>query len=619
MYDFARYLNIRAATTPVLSPDGSHLAFLTDSTGNFQVWSIKLNGSDSSTHNSWPRQLTFFPDKVWELHGSPATNELIAVSDVGGNERQQFYLITNYGTDEKGDLAHDVRRLTTADDAIHRFGAWSKDGARILYTSNARNGVDFDLYQMDVASGEAECVAEVSGNRVVADWAPDGSAVLMVQAVATEQLELYRVDLSGGEETHVTAGQPHARYMALKWTESGVYTLTDRDHDRLALCRLDLETAALEELVTAESLLAEYTESGGELETLAIAPGAEQGAVLLNVEGYSYLYRVDLKRGETTALDALPKGVIHNLKFGADGKQLVFDLQSPVRNPNIWLLHVETGAAQQITFGDCAGINRSTFVAPELIHFPTFDGLQIPAFYYQPQSAAPAGGYPCILYVHGGPASQQRPDFDVRFQYFLNRGYALLVTNVRGSAGYGRKYMMLDDLELRMDSVADLKHAVAWLHERSEINSDAIAIYGRSYGGFMVLAAVTEYPDLFAAAIDVVGIGNWVTFLERTSAWRREHRAREYGSLENHRELLERISPIHKAHLIRAPLLVLAGDNDPRVPLYESEQIVDRVRNAGGTVEFIHYADEGHRFSKLHNRIDSFTQMSRFLDSYLVG
>ena len=229
----------------------------------------------------------------------------------------------------------------------------------------------------------------------------------------------------------------------------------------------------------------------------------------------------------------------------------------------------------------------------------------------------PANGYPCILYVHGGPASQQRPDFDVRFQYFLGQDYAILATNVRGSTGYGRSSMMLDDVERRMDSVVDLKHAVLWLHDQPDVANDEIAVYGRSYGGFMVLAALTEYPELFAAGIDVVGISDWVTFLERTSSWRRAHREREYGSLANHRELLASISPIHKAEVIQMPLMVLAGDNDPRVPLSESEQIVARLTEAGGTVEFVHYADEGHRFSKLPNRINSFTRMATFLDTYL--
>ncbi len=224
-----------------------------------------------------------------------------------------------------------------------------------------------------------------------------------------------------------------------------------------------------------------------------------------------------------------------------------------------------------------------------------------------------------MLYVHGGPASQLRPELFVTFQYFLSQGFAILAPNVRGSTGYGRAWVALDDVELRMDSVADLKAAVDWLETQPNINGARVAIYGRSYGGFMTLAALTEYPDAFAAGIDVVGISNWITFLERTGPWRRAHREREYGSLANDRTFLERISPIHKVEAIRAPLLVLAGENDPRVPISESEQLVERVRANGGQVDFVRYTDEGHIFSKLANRIDSFTQMADFLNRHLKG
>lgn len=611
-YDFARYLNIRSATNPILSPDGTRVAFLSDITGNFQVWSIRLHEA-----GSWPRQLTFLPDKVWELYGTSAAPHLIAVSDTGGNERQQFYLISNYGVDAAGNAAHDVRRLTTDGGAVHRFGAWSKDGQQIVYTSNARNGVDFDLYRMAVSSGESELVYQTRGNRSVVAWSPDGEMVLMLNAVATEQNELYLVDLVRREEHHITAGQDHARYYQIKWTNEGVFTLSDRACDRFALCRLDVETAALEEILTADEVLTQFAPGDGELEGLALTSDGRQAAFTVNVEGYSQLYTLDIAQRQWQPLDHMPQGVINNLKFSKDGDFLVFDLQTPCHNADVWTVQSTSGAARQLTISDRAGIDGNSFIAPELVHFPTFDGRQIPAFLYLPKGTAPADGFPCILYVHGGPAGQQRPDFDVRFQYFLAQGYALLVTNVRGSTGYGRQYMMLDDLERRMDSVVDLKHAVAWLHERQEIDGRRIAIYGRSYGGYMVLAALTEYPDLFAAGIDVVGIANWVSFMERTSPWRRAHREREYGSLEHQRDLLERISPIHKADRIRAPLLVLAGDNDPRVPLFESQQIVEKVQAAGGIVKFIHYADEGHKFSKLHNRVDSFTQMAEFLRKHL--
>lgn len=613
-YTFDRYLNIRSAISPLLSPDGSRLAFLSDISGNYQVWSVSIADEPNAR---WPLQLSFFADKVWEIHGTNGADHLIAVSDVGGNERQQFYLISNFGADQEGNEAHAIRRLTSDDEAIHRFGAWNKEGTKVVYTSNARNSVDFDVYVMDVESAQSHLLVETSGNRSIAAWSPDGRRALMVNAVATEQIELYLVDLERATEQHVTANFSHARYESIKWNNRGVYLLTDRTDDCFALCSLDVVTGDLTPVVTADALLAGFDGQKGQLESFTVAPDDRYAVLGLNVEGYSYLFRVDLQSGEYDPIPGLPQGIVSAIKFGASSEQLVCCVQTPTENPNCWMVDLPAATIRQLTYCHRAGIDRSTFIQPDLIHYSSFDGLDIPAFFYQPMTAEPAGGYPCILYVHGGPAGQQRPDFDVRFQFFLNHGYALLVTNVRGSTGYGRRYMMLDDLDLRMDSVADLQAGVHWLRDQPQINSKRVAIYGRSYGGFMVLAAMSEYPDLFAAGIDVVGIANWVSFMERTSPWRRAHREREYGSLEHQRELLERISPIHKAEAIQVPLLVLAGDNDPRVPLFESEQIVQRVRRAGGTVEFFHYADEGHKFSKLENRIDSFTKMASFLDKYL--
>lgn len=616
MIDFARYLNIRAATTPVLSPDGERLAYLTDVTGNFQVWSVALAGDGAAT---WPRQLTFFADKVWDLYGSAQSPYLIAMGDVGGNERQQFYRISNYGVDATGEPVFDVVRLTTNDAAIHSFGAWKGDGTGFYFTSNARNNVDFDLYVMDVETGDSRCLVETSGRWSVEACAPDGTALLCTDTVATEQVELYLVGTADGAIRHLTAGLDHARYEFASWTADGVYLLSDRTHDRKALCRLDPATGEVIELVNAAACDRFVSHTTGEFELLKFANDGRTAALVLNMEGFAQLFVCDVgdATGTLHPIESVSGGEILRLQFSPDGKALIFDWQTPQRPSDIWVVDVDSAVLRQVTFSDRTGLDGASFVAPDLIHFTTFDERSIPAYFYRPQCAPPAGGYPCILYVHGGPASQQRPDFDVRFQYFLRQGYALLVTNVRGSTGYGREYMMLDDVEKRMDSVTDLRHAVAWLHAQSDINSNCIGIYGRSYGGFMVLAALTEYPDLFAAGVEEVGIADWVTFLERTSPWRRAHREREYGSLAAHQEFLRSISPLHKAERIAAPLMVLAGDNDPRVPLYESEQIADKVAAAGGTVTFVHYADEGHRFSKLANRIDSFTRIGDFWQTHL--
>lgn len=608
MSDFARYLNIRSAIMPVFSADSRRLAFLTDISGNFQAWSILVH---PGAQQNWPQQLTFLPDKVWELYGNPVAPQLVAVSDVGGNERQQLYLITGYGS-ETDDEGHEVRRLTSNGDAIHRFGAWSADGRRLVYTSNARNGLDFDPHWLDLNTGEVRLIAETPGNREIGAWSPDGRFLLMLDHIGPLQTELYLLDLETGQEHHLTASTPPACYSRPHWTARGLYLISDRLQDRGGVYTLDIPRGDLKKVIDVET-----HPLSGEIEALAVSPDGQHAAYIFNADGYSRLYLLSLGERRRRAVAALPEGVIGTLRFSSNGHHLVLDLQTPNHNPDIWLVNIANGKCRQLTHSNRAGIPRSTFVLPQLARYPSFDGLEISAFYYLPQGAPPPGGYPCILYVHGGPTDQARPNFDVSFQYFLSQGYAMLAPNVRGSSGYGHTFAALDEVEKRLDSVVDLKYAVEWLKAQPEINAERLAIYGRSYGGFMVLAALTEYSDLFVAGIDVVGISNWVTFLERTGAWRRGHREQEYGSLEQHRELLERISPIHKAEQIKVPLMVLAGDNDPRVPLSESEQIVRRVEAAGGIVKFVHYPDEGHKFSKLSNRIDSFTQMADFLRTYL--
>jgi dipeptidyl aminopeptidase/acylaminoacyl peptidase len=255
------------------------------------------------------------------------------------------------------------------------------------------------------------------------------------------------------------------------------------------------------------------------------------------------------------------------------------------------------------------------FKAPELIHYPSFDGLSIPAWFTRPDTQN--DDFPVVVIVHGGPEVQSQPDFATTTQYFLSQGYGVFDPNVRGSSGYGKEYLDLDNVEKRMDSVADLAYAVKWLEAQPNVDTKRIAIIGSSYGGFMVLSALTTYPDLWAAGIDIVGISNFVTFLENTGEFRRSHREGEYGSLEFDREFLKSISPIHQVDKITAPLMVIHGANDPRVPLSGAEQIVEALKARNIPVEFLVYQDEGHGIVKIKNKLDAYPKMAVFLDKYI--
>ncbi len=593
-FGFERYLNIRSANSPAWLDGGAKVAFLSDITGTPQVWCVEVEGG-------WPDQLTFFQEKVWTLSAAPGGKRVVCTRDIGGNERYQMFLVSSDGVE--------VRRISESLDAIYHFGAWAHDGTRIAYASNQRNGIHFDAYVQDVDTENTQLIYETQGNFRVLAWSPDGRQLILVNEVSSAHQILYLLDTESKDAKPLTPEHEPVNNLQAHWFEDEfIYLLTNQGREFLGLAQLEIATGQITYLMQ---------DLQHDVEALAISPDGRAIAFVSSIDGYSHLGLYNLDTGKRLRVSDFPEGVIVEPKFSPDSSHLAVSIQSPQENLNVWVVDLENGpsAPRKLTQSSLAGIPRRSFVAPALIHYETFDGRSIPGFFYHPQDAQ--SPFPCILYVHGGPASQTIPDFDPRFQFFLSRGYGILAPNVRGSSGYGKTYMALDDVELRMDSVTDLKYAVEWLHQQDDVDADRIAIYGRSYGGFMVLSAITTYPDLWAAAIDVVGIANWVTFLENTSSWRRAHREQEYGSLENDRQFLASISPIHDVDKIQCPLLVIHGANDPRVPVSEADQIVESLRVRGHPVEYLRYEDEGHKIAKLHNRIDSFTKMGGFLDRYL--
>jgi dipeptidyl aminopeptidase/acylaminoacyl peptidase len=351
------------------------------------------------------------------------------------------------------------------------------------------------------------------------------------------------------------------------------------------------------------------TPDNWDVEGVELSKDGRYLVVSRNVDGYSDVLLFN-GRGLRMPGPRIPEGIVGGFEFSPDSKKLAFTLTAPERNLDVWVLDLPGGEARRLTRSSTAGIPPRTFRKPRVVRYTSFDGREIPALFHEPERE----NAPVIINVHGGPESQVRPAFAPVTQYLLNRGYAVFFPNVRGSTGYGKEYTHLDDVRLRMDSVRDLAHAAYWLGERGH---GRIAVMGGSYGGFMVLAALTEYPDLWTAGVDIVGIANLVTFLENTGSYRRSLREPEYGSLERDREFLESISPIHKAENITAPLMVVHGKNDPRVPVGEAEQIVDRVQENGGTVEYLLYEDEGHGLARLKNRLDAYPKIVAFLDAHL--
>lgn len=613
-YSISRYLNTRAAYFPSFASDGQRLAFITDITGVPQAWQVKL--SSESNEVLCPDQLSFETERVMGLWFSPAPGDgrLIYARDVGGNENLQLYLLS-------ADGATEMPLTAGYEEALHIFGEWSKDGTRILFAANRRDPGLFDLY-LQTLDGEARLVwkNEEPGYLFNLSFSLDGERAIMTRMSSSFRHDLIEVDLMSGTARLISPSTEDARYDAVCYAPGGraLFINTDLGSDYLHIVRYELDDMAIETIVSPN----------WDAALMTLSPDGRYLAYDVNVEGASELKLLDLTTGITRTAPRLSTspGVVAitdwRLVFSSDSSHLAFSFTSATHSSDIFIWDLAADQVRAVTRSSHGGIPFDSFISPELIHYPTFDSAspagvrEIPAWFYKPTEnhGAPI---PVIIVVHGGPEAQSRPYFNFFIQYFLHCGYAVLAPNVRGSTGYGKTYSHLDNVGKRMDSVADLAYAARWLKEQSDIDGDRLVVLGGSYGGFMVLSALSTYSDLWAAGVDIVGISNFVTFLENTSEYRRAHREAEYGSLEGDREFLESISPIKHVDEIRAPLIVIHGANDPRVPLSEAEQLVEALSARGVSVEFLVFDDEGHGLSRLKNKRVAYPAIVDFLDRHL--
>ncbi|MEW6279307.1 MAG: S9 family peptidase, partial [Candidatus Eremiobacterota bacterium] len=568
---------------------GASVAFLTNITGVNQVWRVQSPGS-------WPVQLTFEPDRVASVTCSPDGKWLCFERDQGGDEHNQLYLIPPQGGVP--------RALTANPKAIHSFGGFSPDSGRIAFTSTERNGTDFDGYVLDLATGKRERIYARGGYCSVACWSPDGIRLILSRANSNVDGDLFLVNLADRSVRHLTPHQGAANFQFVQWPAPGthLFLATDLGREFVTLARMEVEKGV-------ESL--EFLEPDRhDVDALAVSDDGTRLAMARNMDGYSALLTGTPQKFEPVEH---PQGVMDGFAFSPDGKRLTLTFVSPVEPPNVYVL--QDDRLQRVTESTLAGVDPASFVSPTLVRYPTFDGKQIPAFLFLP--ARRTGKVPAIVSVHGGPEAQTRASFSGLSQYFLSRGYAVMAPNVRGSTGYGRTFTHLDDVRLRMDSVKDLEYANRYLAEGGVVAPDRIAVMGGSYGGYMTLAAVTFQPQRWAAGVDIVGISNFISFLNNTGAYRRALRIAEYGDPVKDEAFLREVSPFFHVDEIQAPMLIIQGANDPRVPQSESDQMVASLKKKGLPVEYLLYQDEGHGLAKLSNRVDAYTRAVAFLDRHL--
>jgi dipeptidyl aminopeptidase/acylaminoacyl peptidase len=591
--ELTRYLSIKSCYAPVFFNEDRSLAFISDLTGVPLIWAVDIG------RNDWPYQLTFGDDRVSLLKPSNSGKMLAYSSDVGGNERFQISTLT------QGGRVH--RRLTSEPDVIHNLGCWSHDDSYIAYTSNERDRRFYDLYIIEVENAARNLILTQDGNNYALDWSGDGKTLLCLRTEAPFNQNLYLVNVSNGEVTELLPHEENAVFSPAQFNKSdgAIYLVTDLDRDKPQLARLRPGSHELEFLTNFDS----------EVEDMTLSNDGSRVCLSVNRDGYSELWIMETKSLEKRRLDP-PSGVLGSFAWSSSGEKLAFTVSGSRFNADIWVYRFDTNTFTRVTHSSTAGVDPDSFVEPELIRTSSFDGTIIPSFVYRPNGRV--GPSPTVFYIHGGPESQFRPSFNQLVQFMVNQGLTVVAPNFRGSTGYGRKFTHLDDVYNRMDTVKDVLAVAEHTKKLGISDPNHMALYGGSYGGFMVLACMYQSPDTWTAGVDVVGIANFVTFLKNTGPWRRKLRIAEYGDPERDAEFLAGISPVTNAHKIKAPLFVIHGKNDPRVPLNETEQIVNTLKGQNKEVHFMVFDDEGHGLVKLKNRIQGYSASMTFLIQHLM-
>jgi dipeptidyl aminopeptidase/acylaminoacyl peptidase len=630
--DVRAYLEIRTAGPTGWSPDGRRLLISSDLPGTAQVHRLDLDDHELPVAVEDLVPITRFtePTGAGYLPADPTGGDrdvLLLASDAGGNERHQLYTAPAHPTEPYAG-PDDLEPLVVDPDHIHRPGGVTRDGRWLAYATNRGDGVAFDTWVRDLRTGDERCVLSTGGWTGPGGFSPDGR-FLAVTEVTTRPGDnrVYLLDLEalpdGGpvDRDHPAVAEllPHddlepSAVGTPSWLpdSSGFVLSADVGRDHAALWRGrpavgdDGVSFELEPVVeTGWSTGGAFDWSGTHL------------LVTWNEGGYSRAELRDPRTLEVRGPVPLPgDGVVGGYRFTRDGRHLAFSYSSPLVPGDGWVLDTETGALTRLTVSPCE-VDQDTFVDAELVSFRSFDDLEVPAFVLRPDRDPADGPAPVVVVIHGGPESQHRPSFAPLLQYLVSSGFAVVAPNVRGSTGYGKRYQHLDDVEKRLDSVGDLAGLHDWLATQDDLDHTRAALYGGSYGGYMVLCGLAFQPERWAAGVDIVGMSDLVTFLENTSSWRRAYREREYGSLEHDREVLEAASPINRVEDIRAPLLLIHGRNDPRVPVSEAEQIHAILREQGVRSELLIYEDEGHGLAKLTNRVDAYPKVAAFLHDVL--
>lgn len=535
-------------------------------------------------------QITFYDEPVGGITTAPGSDfpGFVFTKDNGGDENFHLY----YFDEITGEIAP-----LTSGEGRNESPVWSKDGRQIAFRSNKRDGTNWDIYiTAPDSAGEARRVFE--GNSqwwVPVEFSPDGSKLLLLKYISVVDTELYILDLETGETGIIRENDAKAAYFPIDFTAdgSGIFLTSDAATEFQTLRLYDIESGTFSHLTA---------DIPWNVESADLSPDGKKIVFSVNANGQSEIHIRSTRTNRELAVPDLPPGVVRSPKFSPDGKYIAFTFNQSTSPSDVYVYDLKRDRLRRWTTSEVGGLDTSKFISPGLVTFSSFDDLQISAYIYKPSGTGP---HPVIISIHGGPEGQSRPFYSSTYQYWLAElGAAVVVPNVRGSTGYGKTFTGLDNGYRREDSVRDIGALLDWINAQDDLDSERIVVFGGSYGGYMVLAAMTHFNDRLRGAIDIVGISNFVTFLENTAPYRQDVRRPEYGDerIPEMRAFLESISPLNNASKITKPLLIIQGLNDPRVPASEADQMKRIVRGNGGEVWYLAAKDEGHGFRKKSNR-----------------
>ena len=600
--DVRRYTEFRAAGLSSWHPTRREMLISTRFGDTNQIHLVKFPGGDR-------RQITFFPERAGGASYQPTTGDYFIFNrDVGGNEFFQFY---------RFDLKDGAVTLLTDGKSRNTGGAWSHAGDRLVYSSTRRNGRDADQYIINPADPKTDrmLLQLDSGGWGVGDWSPDDKKVLLFEFVSANESYLWIVDVATGEKTLFTpkGGAMKIAYGGAAFSRDGrgIYATTDKDSEFQRLAYIDLQTKQ-------HTYLTDHIK--WDVDNFALSEDGHTIAFVTNEDGIGRLHLLDTKTRKEKPVPDLPVGVISGLQWHKNSHDLGFTMNSARSPADVYSLDVRTGKIERWTESETGGLNTSEFSEAELVRWKSFDERMISGFLYMPPARF-NGPRPVIINIHGGPEGQARPSFLGRANYFLNElGVAFIYPNVRGSSGYGKTFLQLDNGFLREDAYKDIGALLDWIKTQPRLDASHVLVTGGSYGGHMAFAVATRYDDRIRATLPIVGISNLVSFLERTESYRRDLRRVEYGDERDPRmrEFMLRTAPLNNAKNITKPIFIVAGGNDPRVPLNEAEQMVKTVRQNGGPVWYLMAKDEGHGFVKKKNQDFQFYATVMFLREYLL-